>query len=79
MKTYTHQPMKDNWDKEISILFGVGGGIITMLGTNQYDVTYWAALLKAGLTAFVCGIMGLLGKQCYVWAKAKYKNWKTKK
>jgi len=52
----------DSWDKFIAITCGIIGGILRFLQMDLLDVPYWESLLKASLTALVCGFMGLVGK-----------------
>ena len=42
------------------------------------DATFLAKLFEAGITAFVCGSLGVAGKMSIDWVKRKYIN-KNKK
>lgn len=42
------------------------------------DATFLAKLFEAGITAFVCGSLGVAGKMSVDWVRKKYLN-KTKK
>lgn len=70
-----------DWDKFIAIICGITGGIYRFLQVHLIEVepAFWTSLLKAALTAFVCGFMGLVGKALFVWIKDYFKKGKHKK
>lgn len=42
------------------------------------DASFWAKLFEAGLTAGVCGFLGVAGKYSFDWLRKKYLNKKNK-
>lgn len=56
----------------IGFAFGFAGGLARMvaqINTAPYTVT----LSKALLTAFLCGMAGVAGKEVYLWCRRKIK------
>lgn len=71
--------MNDLLEKYIAGICGFFGGMIMFIKTAWIDPTYWVSLAKAGLTALVCGFMGVAGKYLYSWIVKKYfRNKKNK-
>lgn len=55
--------------------FGLGGGVIKILLDSPLLLdSYWLALAKAGITAFVCGFIGVAGKYAFSYLKTWYKS-----
>jgi hypothetical protein len=59
-------------DYIIAFFFGMFGGIIKYANLLYLDVSFWGRLLEAGLTALVCGFLGVAGKHLYDWIRKKY-------
>lgn len=56
----------------IGFAFGFAGGLarlVAQINTAPYSVT----LSKALLTAFLCGMAGVAGKEVYLWVRKKIK------
>jgi CDP-diglyceride synthetase len=81
MKTIQYdRPMEQyEVDKLIAICSGVIGGMIMFINSNFLDVTFIWSLFKATVTAFLCGLAGLAGKQFFSMIKSWYINKKNKK
>lgn len=72
------------WHKiDLIIGFGCGmtGGFIKYMSSGintMLDIGFTGRLFEAGLTAFVCGLLGVAGKHSFDWIKKKYFNKKRK-
>lgn len=60
----------------ISFISGLLGGVLFKIqflniGTSGTMIT---KLIESGIIAFVCGIAGVIGKECYVFVKKKIKK-----
>ena len=64
------------WDAWVAGVCGTIGGMIDF-SNSLISITYWQALVKAGLTALVCGFLGVAGKHLFSmavkWVKTKRK------
>jgi hypothetical protein len=65
MKTVDYNNNHDNW---IGFMIGMISGIVKFL---FIDPALFSRFLEAGITAVVCGVLGMLGKDVYVWVKNK--------
>jgi hypothetical protein len=59
--------------KYIGILCGIGGGL-TNFFIKMNDAPFVTKFIEAGLTAFVCGLLGAAGKHLYDKVFKKQKN-----
>jgi len=66
--------------KAIIFIISAVGGLIKFASHPLLfiDATFLAKLFEAGVTAFVCGSLGVAGKMTVDWVKRKYIN-KNKK
>lgn len=65
-------------DSKIAFLSGMTGGFIKYMSGVLIDVGFGGRLIEAGVTAMVCGFLGVAGKHSFDWLKKKYLN-KNKK
>ncbi len=72
-----HVIQLDEGNTVVGMLSGFVGGFTTYL--LQLHSSYWMNLLQAGITALICGIGGVAGKEFYLFVKRyiKKKNEKT--
>jgi hypothetical protein len=63
-----------NYDKVIGFFSGLFGGFIKFVSVSLLDVTFAIKLIEAGITAFVCGMLGVAGKYAVVWIKKQFTN-----
>ena len=61
----------DNTGKQWGVGSGVVGGMTHYLIQMQGDSTFLESLIKAAITAFVCGVVGAAGKWAFDWVKRK--------
>lgn len=69
-----HTEMQTKSDLIVGGICGMIGGMIKFYD-SLIAITYWEALAKAGLTALVCGFLGVAGKHLFTVA---LKFWKSK-
>jgi hypothetical protein len=60
-----------NNGKGAAFLCGIGGGMTKYI-MQFNDAPYFARLLEAGVTAFICGFLGMAGKWGWDYLKNKY-------
>lgn len=68
--------MQHNYDNLIGFFAGMFGGFIKYM--SLLDTGFGSRLLEAGMTAMVCGFLGVAGKHSFDWLRKKYLN-KNKK
>jgi hypothetical protein len=61
-----------NTDSKIGLLSGVTGGVFKYF--LQIHEPFAINLLQAVITAFICGIAGVAGKEIFILIKKKLKN-----
>lgn len=70
-------------DTVFAFFFGMLGGFIKYMsgvsGMVLLDVGFIGRLLEAGVTALVCGFLGVAGKHSFDWLKKKYFSKKKQK
>lgn len=77
MKTET---MEHNTDRIVAFFAGMFGGIVKLItGSVLLDVSFMGKLAEAGVTALVCGFLGVAGKHLFsfAWKKITNKNKKS--
>lgn len=76
MRAMEHQYVLE---KAIAFICGAVGGLIKLAsGSMLLDVTFIGKLFEAGVTALVCGFLGVAGKYSFDWLRKKYINKKLK-
>ena len=67
-----------NWDNVVVVTCAIIGGMIRFFTTEFMSISFIESLIKVGITAFVSGVMGLMGKYAITWAREKWKSKRTK-
>lgn len=73
MKAMEYKP-----DTAIGFVLGLIGGCFNYMLQVANETPYFFKLLEAGLTAFICGALGVAGKYFFGWVKNKWQNRKLK-
>lgn len=75
----------DNADNKLSVLFGIVGGMAQYLLNIHLPTDFLSKLMESAITAAVCGIAGIAGKELFKVLRAslteyikRKKNIKTK-
>lgn len=66
--------MEHNYDKWIGFFSGLAGGFIKFINAPLLEATFIGKLAEAGVTALVCGFLGIAGKNLYMWIAKKLKR-----
>ena len=67
-----------NWDNVVVVTCGIIGGMIRFFTTEFMAISFFESLIKVGITAFVSGVMGLMGKHAVTWLKEKWRSKRTR-
>lgn len=68
-----------NHDNSIGFISGLIGGIWQSLMNINLPIDFWSKLLEAGITAGVCGFVGVAGKEIFVLIRDSFKEYFGKK
>jgi len=65
-------------DTKIGFIVGMTGGMLKYISGALLDISFAGRLVEAGLTAMVCGFLGVAGKHTFYWLRKKYFTKKNK-
>ncbi len=57
--------MHIQFDNKLGFISGAVGGILKFLINISLPIGFWSKLLEAGITACVCGFLGIAGKEVF--------------
>lgn len=64
----------------LGLICGIIGGMTSFfLQINVVEPAWWEKTIQAGGTALICGFLGIVGKECYIWIKAAFSHKKKKR
>lgn len=70
--------IENKLNTQLSVVVGAFCGMIKYF-TGYLETMFIINLLQAGLTALVCGALGVAGKELYGYGKKKYKAYRSER